>query len=64
MKDDPIIRSLENTGLAPWQSELKQPRCPVCDKECETIYLNKDGDPVGCDECLTAYDAWEVANND
>lgn len=64
MKDDPIIRSLENTGLAPWQSELKQPHCPICGQECEKIYLNSDGDPAGCDECLTAYDAWEVANND
>lgn len=66
MQDDPIIRALESTGLPPWTKpdELKQPRCPVCNEECETIYLNSDGDPVGCDECLTAYDAWEVANND
>lgn len=57
MKDDPIIRSLENTGLPPWGRE--QPVCPVCGEGCDTVYRNADGDTVGCNRCITAYDAWE-----
>ena len=37
------------------------PRCPVCGAECETVYANRDGTVVGCDECIEAYDSifWE-----
>ena len=44
MRDDPIIRSLENTGLPPWGRE--QPVCPVCGEGCDTIYRNADGDRI------------------
>lgn len=58
MLDHPIIRSLEETGLPPW-NDGKEPRCPVCGASCDTIYRNAEGDTVGCNECITAYDAWE-----
>lgn len=58
MKDDQIIRSLERTGLPPW-NDGREPRCPVCGESCNTIYRNAEGDVVGCNECLTAVDAWE-----
>ena len=32
--------------------------CPVCGHECEEIYLNKFGDPAGCEFCLTAIKSW------
>lgn len=63
LRDDPIIRSLEETGLAPWQKD-KEPFCPVCGETCDTIYRNQEGDVVGCNECLTAYDAWELIDDD
>lgn len=56
MLDDPYIRYAERTGYAPWRNR-PQPRCPVCGAECETIYKNDSLDIVGCDECLTGYDA-------
>lgn len=59
MKDDPIIRALERTGLPPW-NDGREPRCPVCGESCDTIYRNAEGDVVGCNECLTAFDAWEA----
>lgn len=37
------------------------PRCPICGQECETIYLDKDGAVVGCDDCMKKLDAWEWA---
>lgn len=33
------------------------PYCPVCGKECVTVYRDRDWQIVGCDECITAEDA-------
>lgn len=57
--DDPIIRCAEETGYPPWIDPTKEPCCPVCGEVCDTFYRNVDGDVVGCDNCVTAYDAWE-----
>lgn len=56
---DPIISSLEETGLPPW-NDGREPICPVCGATCDTIYRNGDYEIVGCDVCLTAYDAWDM----
>ena len=56
--DDPIIRCIEQTGYPPWISD-KEPVCPVCHEGCDTFYRDDSGDIVGCNNCLTAYDAWE-----
>lgn len=30
------------------------PICPVCGRECETIYKDsKSGEIIGCDECIS-----------
>lgn len=60
--DAPDIRRTMDTGYP--DVNIRWPRCPVCGQECETIYQNDDGEAVGCDECLTALDAWEVMNDD
>lgn len=59
MRDAPYIRMTERTG---YPHEVRWPRCPVCGEECETVYL-KDGEPVGCDECLETMDAYEYQKN-
>lgn len=57
--DHPVIRNLEATGY-PDGKEPDFPHCPVCGKECETLYTSdEDGSVVGCDGCLTEHDAWE-----
>ena len=53
-----VTRTLES-GY-PDGKEPKGPRCPVCDKECETIYFDRDGTNFGCDECIVQQDAGEV----
>ncbi len=58
MRDDPIIRSLEATGLPPW-NDGRVPTCPICGAECEKIY-KWAGEIVGCEECIEEVDAWEV----
>lgn len=39
--------------------DYDMPECPVCGEETDTYYKNKDGEIVGCDNCITAVDAWE-----
>ena len=55
--DAPWIREAERDGMPPYD-EPPDPICPVCGEECETIYTN-DGNPVGCNECLTLWEASE-----
>lgn len=40
--------------------ETQYPYCPVCERECETIYIDRNGEIVGCDCCVTRRDAWEI----
>ena len=57
--DDPIIKSFERTGLPPHGSE-EAPVCPECGEPCDTLYFNAFGDVIGCDNCITARDAWDL----
>lgn len=48
----------------PEPPEQNMPRCPECGEECETIYRGRDGQILGCENCvdaLNAYD-WEEMN--
>lgn len=57
--DDLIVRSLDSTGLPPWD-DGREPVCPVCGEACDTIYFDMNGNAVGCNECLLARDAWDL----
>ena len=57
--DNPIVESLDRTGLPPWDSG-KEPVCPVCGEPCDSIYFDRNNDVVGCENCLTVRDAWEL----
>ena len=35
--------------------------CPICEEECEEVYINRAGDVVGCDCCMSTQDASEWA---
>jgi len=39
--------------------EEKRPICPVCGKDCDTVYKDAHGDICGCDRCIEMRDAWE-----
>ena len=56
--DDPRIRDAEMYGMPPYD-DGPDPVCPICGKDCETIYMDKDGDVFGCDQCIRTKDAWE-----
>lgn len=36
--------------------------CPVCFEETTLIYTGKNGEVIGCDNCVTTWDAWEWRN--
>ena len=57
--DAPWIREAERKGIPPYD-DLPDPVCPVCGKECVTIYLD-DGclNVIGCDNCIRKMDACE-----
>ena len=58
--DHPVIRNMERTGY-PYGKEPEYPHCPICGAECDTIYIrNEDYEVIGCSECLSSRDAWEV----
>lgn len=45
----------------PEYPEESWPRCPICGAECDTYYRDREGETVGCGECIRAVDAWEEA---
>lgn len=42
----------------PSPPEQKQPICPVCGFDCNTIYTRL-GIVIGCDNCISAEDAYD-----
>ena len=59
LPDHPVILNCECTGY-PDGKDPEFPICPICGKECDTVYRNSDREIVGCSECVTMDDAWEV----
>ena len=43
----------------PSPPERTQPICPVCQQECGTVYLDRNGNVLGCDNCILELDAYE-----
>ncbi len=59
LPDAPWIRDAERYGA----DEAPEIRCPCCGEKCELIYTDRDGDAVGCDECLMIWNADEWGYN-
>lgn len=35
--------------------------CPICgEKVIETVYISNDGEVVGCENCISTKEPWEV----
>lgn len=49
----------EDPRTEPEYEEI-EPECIVCgSKKCDYFYFNKDGEPVGCDDCIKKVDVYE-----
>lgn len=57
MNDEPSIAMCMWDG---YPSPRKYPICPICGAECETLYMDRDGEVFACDECVDTQDAWEA----
>ena len=57
LPDAPWIREAEMYGYPPY--DVPDVHCPICGKECDTIYKDKFGDEVGCENCIVVEDAYE-----
>lgn len=57
--DHPDIRKMEMYGTLHPEETEEEPVCPICGKECETIYIDIDNDVCGCDQCVNKKDAWD-----
>lgn len=44
----------------PHGAEEPEPICPICGAACASVYRDMYYEIVGCDECITAHDAWET----
>ena len=38
---------------------MDEPICPICGESCNELYTDKNGDIIGCDNCVSTIDAWE-----
>lgn len=61
MLEHPAIRRVRALGLEPQSHE---PLCPFCGRDAETIYFDRDGDCVGCCDCLRAVGYDEIETED
>ena len=57
-----MMEKVPERRLEPPEEELIEPHCPICGAACDTFHINKDREIVGCEECLSAVDAWELVN--
>lgn len=56
--DHPDIRMTELYGtLHPDEDEA--PVCPICYEECDTAFYARDGEPLGCENCISKKDPWD-----
>ena len=55
---------MTDSRLEPAEREEFIPVCPICGRECDTLYLDKDRDVAGCDRCITLKDAYEYLSEE
>ncbi|MEG2286071.1 MAG: hypothetical protein RSB90_10955 [Eubacterium sp.] len=60
IQDYPITRNLEQTGW-PDAKEPQYPDCPMCGSQAEEFYKNKEGEIIGCSDCVEQL-SWEYVD--
>lgn len=53
--DAPWIREAERFGMPPYDV----PQCPCCGHECNSIFLDQNREPFGCEFCVKEEDSYE-----
>ena len=48
----------EDPRTEPEYEEI-EPECMICgSKKCDYFYFNREGEPVGCDDCIRREEIW------
>ena len=55
--DAPWIRAAECFGVD--DGGTYYVTCPVCEEECDEIYLDGNGEAVGCEHCMRIQSAYD-----
>ena len=58
-----MSRDYENHMVIYPEPDPPRVDCPVCGDECERIYVDMNGDVVGCDGCLRTMDIQDYWND-
>jgi len=59
--DNYDLTRLITTGYVGSHLPQPVPRCPVCDKETDTLFKYRDtGEIIGCNICIRSVDAWKL----
>ena len=55
------MSGVENGIVLYAEPDYNPPVCPICGEECEWIF-KKDGDVIGCDNCVeqVSSDTWQL----
>lgn len=56
--DHPVIQNMMATGY-PDGVVPESAKCPKCGEECDFYYVDADREIVGCENCISMYDAVE-----
>lgn len=59
VQDHPVIRNMERSGSPDGKAPV-YPRCPVCGKEPEIFYFDRSREIIGCCDCVTAREYFEI----
>ena len=54
------MEHIENPMVLTDPEPERYPICPLCDEECETLFVADDGEVIGCENCVNQRDSWEV----
>lgn len=48
----------EDQRTEPEYEEI-EPECIICgSKKCDYFYFNREGEPIGCDDCVRKVEVW------
>ena len=54
----------ECSGCMECKGEAQEYYCPICGELVEEIvYVDADGDVIGCENCISPKEPWEVMDN-
>lgn len=54
----PAVENALKTGYP--GGEPNWPHCPVCDAECDEVYMDVNNVVFGCTECVRVKSAWDT----